>query len=257
MDAAKILKTYPEPAYNPVLISEVTRMGGDYRCVAGLDVRRQRIIRPLLTPGSNWRIGGDRSVFEVGHLVHVRPTGVPGKVYPHATEDTPLEKAPKVLERFDEETTYQLLIGSCASSIRSGFGVTFVDDQYVVAGTKCPSLVGVRIPRKKVTFHTGYGGKLRLIVNDSDGVMYDLGVTSDRLLNLFDNAKNGKAPFGISEANDWLKKAPDEVLILRLGLARAFDGKEKAWNPLRCYLQLNGIVCPRDHFHVLPYGDED
>jgi hypothetical protein len=119
-------------------------------------------------------------------------------------------------------------------------------------------LVGVGIPRKRVAFHTGYGGRLRVVFTDGDGVTYDLPVTSDRLLKLFNNAKDDDSPFGVAEANSWLKEnGPTQVLILRLGLTRAWDGGDKAWNPERCFLQLNGIICPEDHFDVLPYGDED
>lgn len=257
MDADRINKRYPHPAHSPVLISEVTRMSGIIRCVAGFDTRAQKMVRPLQAASSNWPLGDNRSVFEVGHLVDVTPTGARGKTFPHATEDTPLSRMPKVLERFDEATTYGLLIGTCVGSFTEAFGVKLIDNQYVAVGTRCPSLVGISVPRKNLTFHTGYGEKLRLRVTDSDNETYDLGVTSDRLLGLFNKARDSSAPFGVNEANPWLSEnGPSQRLILRVGLARPFDGK-KGWDPLRCYLQLNGIVCPEDHYHVLPYDEVD
>jgi hypothetical protein len=245
MKKSHIDAKFPQSSFEPVLISEVTRMSGEMRCVAGLNVASQAMVRPLKSDGSNWRLGDDRSVFKLGHLIDLKPTGRRGAVLPHATEDTPLRDLPVVLERFDEATAHALLVDSAAKSVSFAVGVTLHDAKFVDEGTRCPSLFGVRAPRRKIRFHTGFDEKLKLQVDDADGAHYDLSVTCDRILSLFDGAR-GRAPLGADEANDWLGKyGLAENVILRVGMARPWDGN-RGWEPRRCYLQLNGIVCPKD-----------
>ena len=49
--------------------------------------------------------------------------------------------------------------------------------------------------------------------------------------------------YGVTELTEMLNSVPrEEEIILRLGLARAWDGKDNHWNPMRCYVQLNGLI---------------
>lgn len=86
-----------------------------------------------------------------------------------------------------------------------------------------------------------------------DDVLYRLPVTCDRLRHFFSSGDDEPEPtFGIAEANRWLgASSPRSEIILRIGLARGWGGKEGAWNPRRCYVQLNGIICPEDNYHIL------
>ena len=252
MTAEEIKGKYPSPPHNPVLISEVTRMSKGVYCVAGLNIASQAMVRPLLADGSNWSLGADRSVFAAGNLVDIRPTGVRSTALPHANEDTRLQGPPVVLERFAEDETHALLLGAARPSVVEAIGSQLIDNKYVVEGTLCHSLGGVTARRKQVRFREDSYAHLRLSLSDSDGTLYDLKVTSDQLQHMFSPADHEAEPhFGVDEANEWLDaNGTDDTLILRVGLTRPWDGKENQWNPKRCYLQLNGVICPEDNYHI-------
>lgn len=227
-------------------------MSGGVCCVAGMSTVTQRMVRPLQKDGTNWNLGRDRSVFSPGHLLDCLPTGRRGTVMPHATEDTPLQSTPVVLERLSEEFLYSLLIGSAKPSVVRALSHDLLDGKYVEEGANCSSLGGMAVERRKIRFHDSGFGDLRLLFTDSDGTLYDLKVTSAWLQQLFSPSdKEPKPHFGVAEGNEWLAvNKPTDQLILRVGLARPWAGKEKQWNPRRCYVQLNGIVCPQDNYHI-------
>jgi len=251
MTRKELLAKYPPEKYNPVLVTEVTRMSKGTYCVAGLALATGKMLRPLQANGNNWSLGKDRSVFGVGHVIACRPTGQSGTVKPHSLEDTPLKATPSLLEELTEDQTYKLLIGSTAPSVAAGFGVELEDNKYVIAETNCPSLVGIRAERRSMRFHESYG-KLRLSLDDTDGEYYDAKVTCDTLQHVFSPGDESAEPhFGAAEANEWLEvNDDDDELIIRIGLARPWDGPQKSWDPKRCYLQVNGIICPQDNYHI-------
>jgi hypothetical protein len=234
----KILTTYDKRTADPLLISEVTRMSGATRCVAGLNLRTQRMVRPLQANGNNWQLGDDRSIFGLGSLLHFQPTGIRNATLPHGHEDTPLVRLPVVLQRFTESVSYKLLADAAQRSVQAAIGSTIEDNKYIVENTDCHSLGACEVPRRTLVFYTGARNKLRLHFTDGEGVFYDLGVTCDRLQGL--NADT---------ANKWLDTCErDESVLLRLGLARPWDGKELGWSPKRCYLQVNGVMVANDRF---------
>jgi hypothetical protein len=251
MTKSEILKKYATAERTVILISEVTRMSRGQYCVAGLDLRSQLMMRPLRGDGKNWTLGTDRSVFGVGNLLQCNPTGVRGTVLPHATEDTRLASVPTMLEHLPEDLAYALLLEPAYESVAAAIGQIPIDNKYVIDGARCRSLGGVRAKRRQVQFD-GSRGALRLLLDDSDGRSYDLKVTCDWLQHYFSPSDVGaELGFGVDEANEWLKvNPPNETLILRVGLARPWDGNQNAWHPLRCYLQLNGMICPQDNYHI-------
>ncbi len=130
MDAVMIKSTYPVAETRPVLVTEVTRMKGDYRCVAGWDVHAERIVRPLQRDGSNWPIGADRSVFCPGNLLGCIPvTRSSTGTFPHRNEDLPLARTPSVLACLDEASTFGLLIHHTARTIREAFRGPLIEDR--------------------------------------------------------------------------------------------------------------------------------
>jgi len=110
MNENQIKERYPANHFLPILISEVTRMSMGYYCVAGWDIHGRRMVRPLQSSGANWKLGTDRSIFSVGHLINCVPSGRRNAIYPHATDDLLLPEPPSLLAKFDESTTYTLLI---------------------------------------------------------------------------------------------------------------------------------------------------
>lgn len=252
MNENEIIVRYPAKQYLPVLVSEVTRMNsGDY-CIAGWDIHSHKMVRPLQASGSNWKLGTNRSVFAVGNLINCVPSGKRNSVYPHATEDLILSTPPTLLQQFDELTTYSLLIENSFNSIREIFGCQPAENKYIPDGTKCSSLGGLRVERNRVHFIEDGYHKLRLHLNDIENTVYWLPITCDHLRSIFSPVDENAVPhFGVAEANEWLcVNPPDCKVILRVGLARAWAGKDGEWSPRRCYVQLNGIVCPEDNFHI-------
>jgi len=112
-----IKSKYPADRYLPVLISEITRMTHGYYCVAGWDVHGHRMVRPLNSMRFNWKLGTDRAIFSVGHLINCNPTGMNNNVFPHATEDLPLSESPTLLESYDEPTVCNFLSDKAFRSI--------------------------------------------------------------------------------------------------------------------------------------------
>lgn len=252
MTESQTIARYPANRFRSVLISEVTRMSMGNYCVAGWDFHAGKMVRPLQPSGANWRLGTDRSVFSVGYLVNCVPSGRHNATYPHATEDLILSQLPSLLEKFDEATTYALLLDKASTSIRELFGCALVEDKYLPEGTNCRSLGGVRAIRRRVRFIEDGFRKLRLQLQDIDHVSYRLPVTCDTLRHFFSPSDEEVEPhFGIAEANEWLcVNPPDSEIIMRIGLARGWVGKDGEWSPRRCYAQLNGIICPEDNYHI-------
>lgn len=252
MNYSQIKTKYPAPKFLPVLISEVTRMSQGNHCVAGLDVHSRRMVRPLQSSGANWGLGTDRSIFSVGHLVNCVPTGRHNTIYPHATEDLLLSAPPLLLETFDESTTYALLLSPAVATIRQLFGRPLIDHKYLPENTSCCSLGGVRTSRNRTSFMKDGYGKFRLRLRDVDSAEYRLPVTCDTLCHVFSpNREDAEPQFRVEEANEWLSvNSPDTAIVLRIGLARGWAGRDGDWHPRRCYAQLNGIICPRDSYHV-------
>jgi len=252
MNESQIKAKYPPGRFKPVLISEVTRMSRGNYCVAGWDIHAGKMVRPLQPSGANWRLGTARHVFFVGHLLNCVPSDRRNTAYPHATEDMLLSETPSLLEKFDEPTTYGLLLDKAFESIQQLFGLPLLENKYLPDGTRCPSLGGVRVVCSRVHFIEDGFGKLRLVLQDADNISYRLAVTSEELRHIFSASDEDAEPFfGVAEANEWLSVNPaDSEIILRVGLARGWAGRDGVWNPRRCYAQLNGIICPEDNYHV-------
>lgn len=252
MNVNNIKHKYPAARFHPVLVTEVTRMNKGFSCIAAWDIHEERIVRPLQYNGDNWQLASDHSLFFPGHLLNCSPSGRVRSVLPHAHEDFILTRLPTLLERFDEAETYKLLIDKTDSSVSSVYGQRIVEDKYIVEGTNCKSLGSIRSQRRNIKFFQDMYGKLRLRLQDLDGIVYILPVTSDELLRAFSPTAEELEPhFGVDEANEWLEvNAPEQHLILRIGLARGWSGKDNAWVPKRCYVQLNGIICPSDNWAI-------
>jgi hypothetical protein len=252
MTLEQLLRDFPVSTGEVLaVVTEVTRMSRGLYCVAGMNLHDRKMMRPLMADGSNWHLGSKRDVFHPGHVIRCVPTGVRAAVMPHATEDTRLSRLPEFLLELSESELYALLLPTAKDSIALAIGAQPIDNKYVEEGTKCRSLGGVSVVRDQIRFSFDWG-KLRLALTDSDGADYDLKVTSDWLQHVFSPSDEEAEPhFGVDEANEWLDvNTETDKIILRVGLARPWDGRENNWSPLRCYLQLNGIVCSTDNWHI-------
>jgi hypothetical protein len=252
MTFGALKRRYPTTTQRLVLITEVTRMRRGYLCVAGWDIQSAKMVRPLQPGGDNWQLLNNRLPFQVGELVRCTESPRVGGHFPHATEDMVLKRSPEQLEVFAEAVTYELVKPTVDQSIRKIFGQPLLEDKYLNDGIKTRSLGAVLVPRKKLNFVESFG-KLRVHLVDADRVAYDLPVTSEALLRFFapDIEQQLEPHFGVAEANKFLRaNEPDELIIARVGLSRGWDGPAKDWKPKRCYLQLNGIICPKDNWCI-------
>lgn len=234
MDVEKIRSKYPPETSRPVLITEVTRMKGGFSCVAGWDLHKETIVRPLQCTGANWRVQEGSSLAPF-NLVDLDVAGRGKGGYPHRTEDTLLSKEPGLLETLTEAEAYRLLKDTTFPSIAAVFDNQLIEDKYVIDGTHCRSLGGVLAFARNLEFVEDFG-KLRVRIDDSDRKTYRLKVTSEALQTIFDDK-------GTAAVNEWLSESPQSSpVILRIGLPRGWIGPNKDWNPKRCYVQLNGII---------------
>ena len=253
MSLATLKEYYAHKWFHPVLVTEVTRMKGGRFCVAGWDVHTGRMVRPLPPAGQNWQLHHGRAPFVPGQLLNCRPgrRRAATPILPHCTEDLFLAGHPYVLAHLDEPQLYQLLLETIDRSMIDVFGQELIEGRYLEEGSGRRSLGGIVVPRAKLFFYHDLG-RLRLHLIDADHSRHDLAVTDDKLLHYFSpGLEEPDHHFGEKEANEWLElNDPAVGIILRIGLARGWAGTEKAWNPRRCYAQLNGIICPTGNWPV-------
>lgn len=218
-----------------LLITDVTNFG-DLRCVAGWDLKRDKMIRPEPHPTGFWPADkiAPAGKFEVGKTVSFEGT-MPNPVtdYPHMTEDRvvtsevaagPILKAAQVKELLREAAFESL------DEIFDGNLVVDGQKAYVPVGAKCKSLGGLIVPAKGATIesYNNFQGKQRLRLCFRDGTTHLApNLTSTK-------AYVAHAEGRLDEVNSKIAKADN--LLLRIGLARGFPAV-----PNRCYLQVNGL----------------
>jgi hypothetical protein len=236
-----------------VLVTELTRMNRGNCCVAGWDLTDGRTVRLLQANGGYWQLQSHQALFTPGNLLECQIAAGDVAPYPHRTENLRLKQLPRAIYRLLDQEQYGLLLPHALPSITSVFGIRPTDDRFIPADTHCASLGGVLARRRHLRFYHDAQSRLRLHFKDSDGVNYDLPVTCETLNRAFGSTGSDDLEhwFGVTEANEWLSAdAPDQQLILRIGLARAWAGRDGQWNPMRCYLQLNGIITPDNYYTI-------
>ncbi len=245
LDAAR--SRYPAPEFHPLLITEVTRMLQDHYCIAAYDLHGRKMARPLRPKGENWLFDEFQPAYRPGQVVNVsgwsaRPEGTP----PHNLDDMILKRGMDELEVWSGEELFSAMLPSAYETIAQLLDRRPLENRYVIEGTECRSLGGVRTTRKRVQFRAASNSRLRLHFEDADGELYILPVTCDGLRTRFDPDGSG---LGVRGANDWLDTMPPgEPLVLRIGLTRGYAGNDGEFNPRRCYVQINGILSA----HPLP-----
>lgn len=217
-----------------LLITDVTEMGGGNYCVAGWDIAAKRMVRPLPN-GGNWA-GALRAQHGIvaGKLIRVVPQGTSNGIYPHRTEDTPIDPA----SISASNSVFSDWLGESAPQVATDLDTAFAGNLqwnkewdgvkqgvHTLPGVQCSSLVAVRIPRSNLSFSQPFD-KLKAMLDDGSDC-YELAVSSKVL-------KEAWRAGGVAGVDDALP-ARDEFHI-RVGLARPFQ------NPPRCYAMLNGVL---------------
>jgi hypothetical protein len=216
------------------LITDVTEMGGETYCVAGWNTTSGRMLRPL-PGGSNWSSAlVEQHGIVPGRVIRAAPKGVPNGVFPHRTEDTPIDpasiessgelfsdwvgqSAPQVVTGLENGFEGHLRWNKVWNGVRQGV--------HTLPGARCRSLVAVRIPTANLGFSEVFG-KLKAVLNDGYAG-FQLTVSS-RVL------KEAWRTGGLAAISNALP-ARQEVHV-RIGLARPFG------DPQKCYAMLNGAL---------------
>jgi hypothetical protein len=217
-----------------LLITDVTEMGGSNYCVAGWDITARRMVRPL-PDGNNWTTAllGQHGIVS-GTSIEVTPRGASNGIFPHRTEDSPINPASIVAANGVFSDWLGDSAPQVAADLNTGFGGHLQWNSvwngvkqgvHVLPRVQCNSLVAIRIPKANLSFSEAFD-KLKATVNDGTD-SYLLSVSSKVL-------KEAWRAGGLDAVNNALP-ARGEVHV-RVGLARPFD------NPPKCYAMLNGVL---------------
>jgi hypothetical protein len=216
-----------------LLITDVTEMGGDTYCVAGWNITGNRMVRPLPN-GSNWSAALLRQHGIVAGSKIVVPKGASNGIFPHRTEDTPIN--PASIQTFNGVFS-DWLGGSApqvAPDLETGFAKLLKWNKvwngvrqgvHTLPRAQCNSLISVRTPKAKLSFSEVFG-KLKATIDDGSA-SYQLTVSSKVL-------KEAWRAGGLAAVNSALPQRAE--LHVRVGLARPFD------RPSKCYAMLNGAL---------------
>ena len=221
-----------------VLITDLTEYGA-LRCVAGVDLEDNSMVRPEPGPAQFWQATScaPDGPFVPGNVVEFEATTPkPATDLPHLTEDRVVRGKPCAIESYDPEKFIEHL-GKLNTPLEEIFGdqVKFENGKpYIEKGTECPSLFGTAVESTAVQFHESKykdsPAKPRVLLELPNGTA-DLSITA---LDLREVHRAG----GVKGLNSRFESA--KLIHLRLGLARAWDDY-----PDRCYMQVNGIYILR------------
>jgi hypothetical protein len=217
-----------------ILITDVTEMGQGIYCVAGWDTGAKRMVRPL-PKGSYWTASlVEQHGVVPGRLISAELQGKPNGIYPHLTENTPIdpasikaskdvssdwlgESAPRVTASLSAGFDGHLQWNKVWNGVKQGV--------YALPGVQCSSLVAVRIPRIDLAFSGAFRRLKATLYDGSDG--YQLTVSSKVL-------KEAWRAGGLEAVNNVLPRTKE--FHVRVGLARPYD------DPPKCYAMLNGVL---------------
>ncbi len=220
-----------------ILITEVTRMTGDKVCVAGLDVATGKMVRPLKPDGSNWEEAEwvQTDYLRVGNIVGLTPASPSASShFPHATEDFRCSHVTGLAVATPTQL-YHACVESADPDIDTLFANQVVGGKYVVDGTRCRSLGCVMVDAASLRLEVPFD-KVQVSWQDAAGAWHNLSVTELPI-------RSPDADVGLRLLRARLLHVTGDV-ALRIGLARGWNGGAANHNPLRCYLQLNGLIVP-------------
>jgi hypothetical protein len=221
-----------------LVVTEVTEMHHDNYCVAGWDGAETRMVRPLPNR-ANWpAILLAAHNVQPGAIIRVRPVGEANSIYPHKTEDMPIDGAAITLVSAGPQPWFGPGAPPLASSLAAAFGRAVQTTgtwqrskkgAYVKKDTPVSSLAALMVSRPNLEFfEDDYQGtkSLRAYMTDSEA-KYILPVVARNLRELYRSK-------GVAAVNQSLPASED--LHVRVGLARPWEKQ-----PDKCTVMINGV----------------
>lgn len=232
--ALQDLKQAIPAGHRQMLVTEVTRMGDGLVCVAGIDVASGTMIRPLQADGRNWPQDAwvDTGRILVGNLLSLTLAAPAASDKPHGTEDVRVARIDG-LGGVTPGQLYDACVETADDALSDIVGDFLIDDKYVEERSDCRSLGCLVVDGGSVSASKPFE-KIRVSFNDSDGVRHHLSVTELAFEDQDD----------VALATLRARLAGNDRVALRIGLARAWRGRNGEYDPRRCYLQLNGVIVP-------------
>lgn len=220
--------------HRQMLVTEVTRMADGMVCVAGIDVASGAMIRPLQPDGRNWPEDKwvDTGRIAVGKLLSLSLAPPSASDKPHGTEDVRVARISPVGAATPAQL-FDACVETADDDLTDIVGDHLIDDKYVEERADCRSLGCLIVDGDSVSVSKTYD-KIRVSFNDQDGIRHHLSVTE-----LAFDAQDDAAVAALRD-----RIAGHDRIALRIGLARAWRGRNGEYTPRRCYLQLNGVIVP-------------
>jgi hypothetical protein len=230
-----------------IVLNHITRMRGSRICVAGIDRRTGRHVRPTTGPTDKLDrtlLAGHGGPFALGAAVDLGPAS-PAPEVPESEDHRFTPAAARAVGRLDRYEYLHLLDGVSRTDLHSIFGPALTRHTWKLAvdvGAGAVSL-GVLRPTRRPTLEIDRRGRPQLKLRDLDQPPAYVPVTDVRF---------------VEEDHRTVKRATVEDVVRRMsrgvdtllmvGLSRAFRAKDG--DPARHWLQVNGI-CLADR----PLGD--
>ncbi|MCK4828484.1 HRDC domain-containing protein, partial [bacterium] len=228
-----------------LIITDLSRMGGNRVCIFGIDENKQHI-RPVLPDSMvNERYLFDKSgkliikpfaEIEFGFL-HLKPS-------PPHTEDFEIDTnyEPKLIRNLSENESKMFLEKILDEFVKEIFGATIHGNRYICPEEGERSLGTVKAMEiLSVNYSMEESGKYkyRITFSDMSGEIYDLPVT-DCAFRKYCDAQRIQVGKDMDSISDELQqRLNDSDVYLRVGLTRVFEDKH--------WLQISGVHVFSDH----------
>ncbi len=219
-----------------LLITEVTEMSTGNYCVAGWCAQDNKMVRPLPNGGNSTATRLDTVGVTPGTTLLIVPnTAINNGVFPHRTEDTPVDSNNLNATAVNFRQWFGLNAPPAAATLSAAFENNLHSNSqwngvsqgvHVPLGTATRSLWGVVISRAQLTFIVEFE-KLKAIIDDGNA-RYKLAVSGRTLKETW---RNG----GLTAIEQSLSGSGR--IHVRVGLARAFGSPAD-----KCYAMVNGIL---------------
>lgn len=211
-----------------IVVNHITRMEAGYICVAGVDLKQQKHVRPVLRgrlPSTLLKVhGGPFGMAAIVDLGNTAPAGSPPEIEDRAFNDayTSFETRMKPDEFWKllktiSGTKLQTIFGSDISKKYSGSAVVPLGQGIASLGCLYPAQIGSIHIRSEIGNSGKPKNKIRLEINDPDLGYLDLSVTDIRLY----KGDHVTADEGrVTKVNKRLRSGVNAVLSV--GLTRPF-----------------------------------